>query len=110
MTPKAMEEVGKTSYGSGGHLSLQARVTPAAEVMIKVIDAEVIALNLGSGHCYKFDPIASAIWKLIEREPRVADILEELTDSYDAPSAEIQNDLVEILDFLEKEQMVKIIR
>jgi len=89
---------------------LQAIVTPAAQVMIKVIDAEIIALNLDSGHCYKFDPIASTIWQIIERKPSVADILGELTDSYDAPAAEIQTDLEEILDFMEKEQLVKIIR
>lgn len=105
-----MGQVGKTSDSPAGHLMLQGRVTPAAQVMTKVIDAEVIALNLGSGHCYKFDPIASAIWRMIQEEPRVADILAELTDSYDAPSAEIQDDLLEILDFMEKEQLVKIIR
>ncbi len=105
-----MGQVGKASDNSTGQLMLQGRVTPAAQVMTKVIEAEVIALNLDSGHCYKFDPIASAIWKLIEQGFSVTDILAELTDSYDAPRAEIQDDLLEILDFLEKEQLVKIIR
>ena len=95
---------------STNQLLLQAQVTPAAQVMTKIIDTEIIALDLDSGHCYKFDPIASAIWQLITQKSSVADILGELTDSYDAPAAEIQNDLEEILDFLEKEHLIKIIR
>jgi hypothetical protein len=106
-----MEQIEKkVNYSPAIDPLLQAIVTPAAQVMIKVIDAEIIALNLDSGHCYKFDPIASTIWQMIERKPSVADILGELTDSYDAPAAEIQTDLEEILDFMEKEQLVKIIR
>lgn len=105
-----MGQIGKIKKGSAGNLPLQAQVSPAAEVMTKIIDGEVIALNLDSGHCYKFDPIASAIWKLIEGKPSVADILGELTDNYDAPAPEIQNDIEEIVDFLEKEQLIKIIR
>jgi hypothetical protein len=105
-----MEQVEKIRNATGGNLPLQAKVSPAAQVMTKIIDAEVIALNLGSGHCYKFDAIASSIWKLIEQGFSVADILAELADSYDAPSSEIQSDLLEILDFMEREQLVTIIR
>jgi hypothetical protein len=89
---------------------LDVRVIPVAQVMIKIIDEEIIALHLDSGHCYKFDPIASAIWKLIEQDYNVEDILKELIDSYDAPGNEIQNDLVETIDFLVKEQLVRIVR
>lgn len=77
--------------------------------MVKVIDEEIIALHLDSGHCYKFDPIASAIWKLIEQEYSVEDILKELIDRYDAPGHEIQSDLMETIDFLIKEQLVKVV-
>ena len=88
----------------------QAKVIPVKEVMVKLIDEEIIALHTNSGHCYKFDPIASAIWKLIEQESTVADMLNELTDCYNVLMSEIQKDLLEILDFLENEQLVKIDR
>jgi hypothetical protein len=88
----------------------QAKVIPVAEVMTKLIDEEIIALHTNSGHCYKFDPIASAIWKLIEQEFTIADMLNELTDCYDVSRPEIQKDLLETLSFLENEQLVKIFR
>lgn len=88
---------------------LEASLIPVSHVMVKVIDEEIIALHLDSGHCYKFDPIASAIWKLIEQEYSVEDILKELIDRYDAPGHEIQSDLMETIDFLIKEQLVKVV-
>jgi len=90
-------------------LLLEASLIPVSHVMVKVIDEEIIALHLDSGHCYKFDPIASAIWKLIEQEYSVEDILKELIDRYDAPGHEIQSDLMETIDFLIKEQLVKVV-
>ena len=93
-----------------GVTMLSATVTPAEKVMTKRLDGQVIALNLTSGHYYKLCPVSSAIWDLIEGGARVSDILEALSSTYDAGKEEIKTDLVEVLEFLEREKLVKVVK
>ncbi len=87
---------------------LSARVTPAEQTLTKSIDGEVIALNLASGHYYKLNPTASAVWNVVQKESSVERILEEMLSRFDAAPEEVRRDLVEVLGFFEREGLVTI--
>ena len=89
-------------------MELNERVSPAEKVLAKTIDGEIIVLNLSSGHYYKLSAEASAIWELLKGGGKVSDIRDAMVRTYDAPSSQIQDDLLEVLEILKRDRLIKV--
>ena len=96
------------SYFPGVFMQLSDKVAPHDKVLTKTIDGEIIVLSLASGHYYKLSSEASTIWDLLKEGVKVSDIRDAMIQTYDAPSSQIQDDLMEVIEMLEREQLIRV--
>ncbi len=74
------------------------KATP--HTIFRVIDDEVIALNLGTGQYYTMNEVGTRAWLLLEKEASTANIIEAITSEFDGPVEQITEDLAIFLEDL----------
>ncbi|MDD5584678.1 MAG: PqqD family protein [Candidatus Omnitrophica bacterium] len=73
----------------------------------RVIDDEVVILNLDSGNYYDLNAVGARIWNAITKKKSLGEIIEALKEEYQVDGKRLENDLKKILLDLEKEQLIK---
>ena len=68
----------------------------------------VVLLGLDEGQYYCLDEIGGRVWALCDGEHGVAEIAAVLAGEYEAPRATIQQDVLELLADLVKDNLVDI--
>lgn len=81
------------------------RVT--SQTISRVVDGEVIALNLGTGQYYTMNDVGTHVWQLLEREASVGDVLEAIESIYDAPAEQIAQDVNAFLEELRASDLIQ---
>jgi hypothetical protein len=76
-------------------------------VAAKVMDGEVVIINLSSGSYYTGNDVTGALWPLIEGRYPVATMIELLCSHYDVTPARAATDLERLLHHLEAEQIIR---
>src|SRR5262244_1385850 len=76
-------------------------------VAAKVMDGEVVVINLSTGSYYTGNDVAGALWPLIERRSPVATMIELLCSHYDVAPVQAAADLERLLHHLEAEQIIR---
>jgi len=76
-------------------------------VAAKVMDGEVVIINLSTGSYYTSNDVAGTLWPLIERRCPVAAMIELLCSHYDVAPARAAADLERLLHLLEAEQIIR---
>lgn len=70
------------------------RVTPHADVVWRLVEGEVVLLNVTSGQYYSLDEIGSRIWTLLPAEgTTLAALREALVAEFDGSPEQIDHDL-----------------
>ena len=90
-------------------LSSQTRLTPNdAEVAAKIMDGELIMINLSTGVYYSMDKIGPVIWELIQKKYSLEEIGGIISELYDTPAAQVQTDLQNLVAELIQEKLVSV--
>jgi len=76
-------------------------------VAAKVMDGEVVVINLSTGSYYTGNGVAGALWPLIEGRSPVAAMVELLCSHYDVAPVQAAADLGQLLHHLEAEQIIR---
>ena len=76
-------------------------------VAAKVMDGEVVVINLSTGSYYTGNDVAGALWPLIEHRSPVATMIELLCSHYDVAPVQAAADLERLLHHLEAEQIIR---
>jgi len=58
----------------------------------------IMAFDSTSGVMYELNDTASSVLKLVDGSRSVDDIVDQLLDTYEAPRADVERDVTEILD------------
>ncbi len=67
---------------------------PHPDVVWRLVDGEVVLLNVTSGLYYSLDPIGSRIWALVPADgASLASVRDGLLAEYDAAAEQIDGDL-----------------
>ena len=74
---------------------------------VKPTDPTTVLLNPQSGEYYTLDEIGSRIWELCDGTRTVSEIVGAIVQEYDAPAAEIEGDVLELLNDLAAEKLVR---
>ena len=77
------------------------------EVFASQIDDEVVMMNIQSGKYYGMDSIGSRIWELINAKIPVQKAIDQLLEEYDVSEEQCQDDVLEFLDVLNENRLVK---
>jgi hypothetical protein len=85
-----------------------ASIPTRSETLLTPTDASggTVLLNLDDGQYYALDDVGGRIWELSDGTRTVGQIAEALCAEYDAPLAEIQTDVLELLQDLVGEGLV----
>lgn len=70
-------------------------------------DSATILLDISSGRYYTLDEVGARIWELCDGTKTVSEIAATLTEEYEASPGLIRSDLVELLDDLSSDGLVR---
>lgn len=69
-------------------------------------DDVTILLHTTSGQYYTLDDVGGRVWELADGRRTVAEITDQIASEYDAPLAQIESDVRELLGELSSDELV----
>jgi hypothetical protein len=88
--------------------SLDRAFVRSKDVMFRDLDGEAVILNLDTGTYFGLNAVGTRIWGLIEQHGRLDAVLDELCREYDATPAQLEKDLLELVERLEDARLVEL--
>ena len=89
-------------------LSIDSIVVVADTVVSCDLDTEAAILNLKDGVYYGLDPIGAKIWNLIQKPITLTEVMETILNEYDVDSEQCKNDVLELIEELLENGLVKV--
>jgi hypothetical protein len=91
-------------------LTLQSTVTRNNEDYIcSSVGNETVIMNIKTGKYIGINSIGTVIWKLLEQQLQVSNIITSLIDTYDISAAECESQLLQYLEELLNEKLIRLI-
>ncbi len=88
-------------------LHSHSKVSAHPDVVWRLVEGEVVLLNVTSGHYYSLDDVGSRIWSLLPAEgTTLAALQAQLEEEFDAPAEVIDRDLRALIERLASVQLV----
>jgi hypothetical protein len=72
------------------------------------VAGETVLMSLERGRCYGLGEIGSEIWRKIASPVQVADLVAELSEEYEAAPGLIEQDVLELLNQLAAEGLIRV--
>ena len=77
------------------------KITPHADVVWRLVEGEVVLLNVMSGQYYSLDAVGSRVWELIPQDGvAMGPVCARLAQEFDAPVERIQQDVDTLMGHL----------
>ena len=76
-------------------------------VIDEVIDGEVVAIDFETGSYYSLDEVGAVVWRLIDENANLSEILEKVPLEYEGNYKEIETSVLDLLDQLEREKLIR---
>ncbi len=73
------------------------------------LDGEAVLMSVQQGRYYGMDQIGTRIWQLIEKPMSVSELCDQLGREYEVGTEKCQRDVLNFLDELVEEKLVKVI-
>jgi Coenzyme PQQ synthesis protein D (PqqD) len=89
-------------------LSLTSIVCHTLHPVSADVAGETVLMSLERSRCYGLGGIGSEIWSKLASPVRVADLIEELRGSYEAPPGVIERDVLQLLKQLADEGLIQV--
>ena len=86
----------------------QARVLPNPEVVAKRLDEDLVVIHLGTDQIYSLNSSAARFWELLENGLDVQEAKKQLTEEFDVPMEQLEQDISATLASLVENQLVKL--
>jgi hypothetical protein len=86
------------------------RYARAKDLLQAELGDELVALDVQSGDCFGFNPVAADIWRLLALPQDFEVLCRELTDQYAVPRSQCEADLKACLADLEAQGLVHAIQ
>ncbi|MDF1617765.1 lasso peptide biosynthesis PqqD family chaperone [Petrocella sp. FN5] len=90
-------------------LVLEDTIVRREDISTTIIDGELGMMSEEKGKYYTLDFIGTRVWELIEKPIKVDDLIIALMKEYEVDRATCEVDLLELLDKLLKEELIKLV-
>jgi Coenzyme PQQ synthesis protein D (PqqD) len=77
-----------------------------SKVVNETIDGETVIINLDRGYYYSLNNVGSDIWKLIESNGRVSEIITGILQRYQGNRTQIEEAVVKFIELLQQEELI----
>jgi coenzyme PQQ biosynthesis protein PqqD len=92
---------------SGGpELMHDARIRRQDGVLAQEARGQTVLLRLEDGGYYALDDVGARIWELCDGSRAVGQIVDILSEEFDAPEAIVRADVLEFIDDLRRERLL----
>jgi hypothetical protein len=88
-------------------MRLDSQPVPDGRVVVQQAGDVQVLLSLDSGCYYTLDEVGGTVWRLCDGRP-VSEIVAQMCVEYDAPPAQIQSDVLELLAALKAERLLDV--
>jgi hypothetical protein len=78
------------------------------ELLTTVVDGELIGMSVEQGACYGLNSVGTRIWELLAEPRSIDDLCDQLTDEYDVEDDECLREVLELVEDLRAEGLVKV--
>lgn len=92
----------------GKKLELKDRIIRREDISTTIIDGELGMMSEEKGKYYTLDFIGTRVWELIEQPLTVDELVAILIKEYEVDRSTCEVDLLELLDKLMKEALIKL--
>lgn len=89
-------------------LNLTSTVCHTLNPVAADVAGETVLMSLERSRCYGLGAIGSDIWKRLESPVRVADLVAELNEEYEAEPGRIEQDVLELLSQMADEGLIRV--
>jgi hypothetical protein len=79
----------------------------APGLSVEEIDGEYVVLDRRAGRVHQLNETAGFVWKRLDGEHSVAQIVEALCREYDVPEAQAREDVGNLIDMFRSQEMLK---
>lgn len=102
----------KVPFSMRHQAHLEAAYAPSEDIVVREIVGELVIVPLVSGvgdmedALYSLNETGRAIWSLLDGQTSLRDVMLELSQEYDAPSKEIEQDALGLVQELLRRNML----
>jgi hypothetical protein len=89
-------------------LTLSSTVCHRADPVAADVAGETVLMSLERSRCYGLGGIGSEIWGKLSSPVRVADLVAEFNERYEAPPGVIEHDVLQMLSQLSAEGLIRV--
>ncbi len=89
-------------------INLNSVVAQSEDQVSTELDGETVLMSIEQGNYYGMDKILSRIWALIEKPIPVSTLCDRLIDEYNVERETCEQDVLNVLNDLTKENLLKI--
>ena len=90
-------------------LSLDAQLRIPENVLFTTVEQDVILLNTRSNQYYVLEEVGMRLWELLNQAGGVREVYQALLDEYEVSPAELERDLLELLEHLMENGLVEMV-
>lgn len=90
------------------NLEINSRPVKIKEIVYASMQPDIVFLNLDNGYYYSTNEIGAAIWELCDGKKTIENIVSDICNNYDTPSAEVKFDVEQLINDMLKEGLLKI--
>ena len=101
------EDLGQTAISGETSMDLSKSFKRNSRVTWRVLEGDCILLHLDSGVYYTLNSVGRFLWESLDGKRSLSDIHEAMLDRYEADAERVKSDLLEILEDLVREDLVK---
>ncbi len=89
-------------------IALSDTVSTSADLLSTEIDGEVVMMDMDAGRYLYLDRIGSVIWAELRQPRTVTDLCRSLADRYAAPIEEIERDVLDLLEQMRRNDLIRL--
>lgn len=87
---------------------LPKKVKISDNVLFQEIDNEYVLLNMETEQYFGLNDIGAKVWQIISQDGTTDILVKKIISEYDVPSDTLTSDIYQLLDELNKEQLITI--
>jgi hypothetical protein len=85
-----------------------SRITPAPEVMFRIIGDEAVILNLKSELYLGLDPVGTRFWTVLHEAPSIGAAYESLLSEFEVEPEQLRQDMDKLLRQLLEQKLIEV--
>jgi hypothetical protein len=85
---------------------LQAAPRRSERTLAQELNGELVLVQVDTGQYYTLNDVGSRVWELCDGSLTVAQVISQVCDEFDAPPAQVQADVLDLVDTLSSEKLL----